>query len=72
MQLVPFDVNTKDFTRPGVRSLVAAITNAPPEAIVLLHDAAPPGTPDDERDRAQTIEAVDEALNQMAKRATGP
>jgi len=68
MELVSFTVNTWDFTRPGVQILVAAITNAPPGAIVLLHDAAPPGTPEDERDWDQTVEAGDQALSLLAKR----
>lgn len=65
MELVPFDVNPQDFTRPGVDVLVDAIVAAPAGAIVLLHDAAPPGTPEKEQDRRQTITAVDRALHRL-------
>jgi hypothetical protein len=65
MQLISFDVNPEDFTQPGVQVLVAAILAAQPGAIVLLHDAAPPGTPENAQDRGQTVTAVDQALCQL-------
>lgn len=65
MQLISYDVDPQDFTQPGVQVLVDAILAAQPGAIVLLHDAAPPGTPENAQDRGQTITAIDRALCQL-------
>jgi peptidoglycan-N-acetylglucosamine deacetylase len=55
MRTVLWDVDTRDWARPGTEAIVAAIASAPPRAVVLLHDGP--------RDRAQTVAAVERWLS---------
>ncbi len=56
MRTTLWDVDTRDWARPGTEAIVAAIASAPPRAVVLLHDGP--------RDRAQTVAAVERWLSQ--------
>ncbi len=55
MRTMLWDVDTADWSRPGVESIVGAIDSAPPGAVVLLHDGP--------RGRGQTLAAVERWLS---------
>jgi peptidoglycan/xylan/chitin deacetylase (PgdA/CDA1 family) len=54
MRTVLWDVETRDWQRPGAEAIAAAIVSAHPRAVVLLHDGP--------ADRRETVEAVELAL----------
>lgn len=51
---VGWDVDTKDWSRPGVSAIVTALESVKPGQIVLMHDGG--------GDRSQSVEALKEAL----------
>jgi peptidoglycan-N-acetylglucosamine deacetylase len=55
MRTVLWDVDTADWSRPGVEAIRGAIASARPGEVVLLHDGP--------RDRDQTVDAVDRWLS---------
>jgi peptidoglycan-N-acetylglucosamine deacetylase len=59
METVLWDVDTADYARPGVNAIAAAITAAPPGAIVLMHDGHAEGS----GSRGQTVEALARSLS---------
>jgi peptidoglycan/xylan/chitin deacetylase (PgdA/CDA1 family) len=63
MRTMLWDVDSADYTCPGADVVAAAITTAPPGAVVLLHDGP--------EDRGGTVAAVELALSAAAIRASG-
>jgi peptidoglycan/xylan/chitin deacetylase (PgdA/CDA1 family) len=63
MRMLLWDVDTADWSCPGVDIVADAIATAPPGAVVLLHDGP--------ADRAGTVAAVDSALSAVAARTRG-
>jgi peptidoglycan/xylan/chitin deacetylase (PgdA/CDA1 family) len=55
MSTALWDLDTRDWARPGTEAIAAALASAPPRAVVLLHDG--PG------DRGQTVAAVERWLS---------
>jgi peptidoglycan-N-acetylglucosamine deacetylase len=62
MRTALWDVDTRDWARPGTEAIVAAIASAPPRAVMLLHDGP--------EDRGQTVAAVERWLG-MHTRPSG-
>jgi peptidoglycan/xylan/chitin deacetylase (PgdA/CDA1 family) len=61
MLTVLWSVDTRDYTRPGVRTIVnAALTGARPGAILLMHDGG--------GDRSQTAAAVARIVHRLRQR----
>jgi peptidoglycan/xylan/chitin deacetylase (PgdA/CDA1 family) len=64
LKTVLWDVDPRDWTRPGTRAIAAAIATAHPQQIVLLHDGR--------GDRSQTVSALSQALMGGEGRAPTP
>ncbi len=65
MLMVLWSVDTRDFSRPGVRAIVAAaLAGAGPGAIVLMHDGGGP--------RAQTVAALPGIIRGLRRRHLRP
>jgi peptidoglycan/xylan/chitin deacetylase (PgdA/CDA1 family) len=59
--LVLWDIDTRDWSQPGVDAIVSTVlTKAFPGAVVLFHDGG--------GDRAQTVEALDRILQALSER----
>ncbi|MEE1274940.1 MAG: hypothetical protein UHI81_10625, partial [Olegusella sp.] len=56
---VGWDVDTEDWRRPGVDSLVKTLEKAKPGQVILMHDGG--------GDRTQTIKALSKALPELRK-----
>ena len=57
---IGWDVDTHDWSRPGVDSIVESLLSVEPGQVVLMHDGG--------GDRSQTVEALRQALPILAER----
>jgi len=57
---VGWDVDTEDWSRPGVEAIEEAILSVEPGQVILMHDGG--------GDRSQTVEALGNALPQLVER----
>ncbi len=57
---IGWDVDTQDWSRPGVDSIVESLLSVEPGQVVLMHDGG--------GDRSQTVEALRQALPILAER----
>ena len=56
---IGWDVDTEDWSRPGVDSIVKMIMSATPGNVILMHDGG--------GDRSQTVAALEQALPQLVE-----
>lgn len=64
MSTLLWDVDTKDWSEPGVEAICAAVLSAEPGEVVLLHDGRRAG--------GQTVQGVALALSALSGEASGP
>lgn len=63
LEMILWDVDTRDWSRPGVPVIVDAVTDARDQDIILLHDGG--------GDRSQTLAALPEVISELADMGYG-
>ena len=60
MRGLGWDVDTRDWIRPGTAAIAAAVGHAPAGSVILVHDGG--------GDRSQTVAALRTALSELRHR----